>query len=95
MSNKKQCLRASLAAEILRGRKVVMFPEGSMIKDRRILDSEGKFGIFSSTSKERRKHHRGAAVLALTLDIFKRRILDLHEKGDIQRIGRWVGAVGL
>jgi len=95
MSNKQPGLLAFLAAEILRGRKVVMFPEGSMIKDRRILDSDGNFGIFSPSTKEHRKHHRGAAVLALTLDIFKKRILDLHEKGDIQRIGRWVGALGL
>ena len=95
MPNNQPGLLAFLAAEILRGRKVVMFPEGGMVKDRQVLDSDGKFGIFSSTAKERRKHHRGAAVLALTLDIFKKRILDLHEKGDVQRIGRWVGALGL
>ncbi len=95
MPNNQPGLLAFLAAEILRGRKVVMFPEGGMVKDRRVLDSEGKFGIFSSTAMERRKHHRGAAVLALTLDIFKKRIRDLDEKGDVQRIGRWVGALGL
>jgi len=95
MPNNQPGLLAFLAAEILRGRKVVMFPEGGMVKDRRVLDSDGEFGILSSTSKERRKHHRGAAVLALTLDMFKRRILDLHEKSDTQRIGRWVGALGL
>jgi len=44
-----------LAAEILRGRKVVIFPEGGMVKDRRVLDSDGGFGIFSRTAKERRK----------------------------------------
>ncbi|MBL4614594.1 MAG: 1-acyl-sn-glycerol-3-phosphate acyltransferase [Magnetovibrio sp.] len=84
-----------LAAEILRGRKVVMFPEGGMVKDRRVLDSEGAFNIFSRASAERRKHHRGAAVLALTLDIFKRRILELHRRGDIERIERWVRALEL
>ena len=95
MPNNQPGLLAFLAAEILRGRKVVMFPEGGMVKDRRVLDSEGKFGISFSRVKERRKHHRGAAVLALTLDIFKTRILDLDEKGDVQRIGRWVKALGL
>jgi len=84
-----------LAAEILRGRKVVVFPEGGMVKDRRVIDSEGQLSIFSRTSRERRKHHRGAAVLALTLDIFKRRILDLHRRGDQARIERWVQALGL
>ncbi len=84
-----------LAAEILRGRKVVIFPEGGMVKDRRVIDSDGGFGIFSRTAEERRKHHRGAAVLALTLDILKRRVLGLFKKGDIARIGRWVKSLGL
>ena len=84
-----------LAAEILRGRKIIVFPEGGMVKDRRVLDQEGSFNVFSRTSKERRKHHRGAAVLALTLDIFKRRILELHSRGDHARIDRWVRALGM
>jgi len=84
-----------LAAEILRGRKVVIFPEGGMVKDRRVLDSDGGFGIFSRTAKERRKHHRGAAVLALTLDILKQRVLSLFQRGDIPRIERWVKTLGL
>jgi len=84
-----------LAAEILRGRKVVVFPEGGMVKDRRVMDDAGDFNIFSRSTLERRKHHRGAAVLAMTLDIFKRRILDLHSSGDVARIERWVQALGL
>lgn len=78
-----------LAAEILRGRKVVIFPEGGMIKDRRVMDDRGEFGIFSKTAMAFRKHHRGAAILALTLDLFKRRIKDLHEDGDHERLDRW------
>jgi len=31
-----------LAAEILSGRKVVIFPEGGMVKDRRVMDDEGE-----------------------------------------------------
>jgi esterase/lipase len=84
-----------LGAEILRGRKVVIFPEGGMVKDRRVIDSDGGFGISFHTADERRKHHRGAAVLALTLDILKRRILGLFQKGDVARIGRWVKSLGL
>ena len=93
--NNQPGLLAFLAAEILRGRKVVMFPEGGMVKDRRVLDRDGNFGVLFPKGKERRKHHRGAAVLAFTLDIFKKRILDLYEKGDEQRIRRWVTALEL
>lgn len=84
-----------LAAEILRGRKVVVFPEGGMVKDRRVLAEDGTFSIYSRKSLERRQHHRGAAVLAMTLDMFKRRILELHDRGDHKRIGRWVRSLGL
>lgn len=84
-----------LAAEILKGRKVVIFPEGGMIKDRRVMDDTGKFGIFSRTTMAFRKHHRGAAILALTLDLFKRRIKDLHEDGDTERLERWKDSLGM
>ncbi len=60
-----------LAAEILRGRKVVVFPEGGMVKDRRVQDQSGRYSIYSRTARERRKQHRGAAVLALALEAFK------------------------
>ena len=39
--NNEPGLLAFLAAEILRGRKVSVFPEGGMVKDRRILDENG------------------------------------------------------
>ena len=68
-----------LAEEILRGRKVIVFPEGGIVKDRRVLDSEGRYSIYSRTARERRKHHTGAAVLALTLDAFKSGILSLRK----------------
>ncbi len=83
-----------LAAEILRGRKVVVFPEGGMVKDRRILDERGQFSIFSSTARTRRKHHKGAAAIAIMLELFKRRILSVHEAGETARLSRWVDALG-
>ncbi len=95
MPNSQPGLLAFLAAEILRGRKVVIFPEGGMVKDRQVLNSEGGFGVFSRTAQERRKHHLGGAVLALKLDIFKRRIRDLFDRGDTERIERWVKSLGL
>lgn len=84
-----------LAAEILRGKKVVIFPEGGMIKDRRILDDAGELGIFSQKQNVFRKHHRGAAVLSLTLELFKRRILTNFKKGDEARIEHWQKSLGL
>ncbi len=84
-----------LAAEILRGRKIIFFPEGGMIKDRRVIDDDGQFNIFSPIARTTRKHHQGAAATALTLEIFKKRILSVYEAGDTPRLHRWVGALGL
>lgn len=83
-----------LAAEILRGRKVVIFPEGGMVKDRRVIDDGGDFKVYSRTAQERRKHHRGAAVLALMLDVFKERLRELADRGDDARLERWRAALG-
>ncbi len=88
-------LLSFLTAEILRGRKVIVFPEGRMIKDRHVVDDEGDFGIFSPTDKAQRKLHKGAAAIALTLEIFKKRILLVHEAEDTPRLQRWVEALGL
>ncbi len=78
-----------LAAEILRGRKVIVFPEGGMIKDRRVLDHRGHYSIFSPTAGERRKHHTGAAVLALMVEAFKTGILAAEKRDDTQLIESW------
>ena len=84
-----------LASEILRGRKVILFPEGGMIKDRRVVDDNGEFNIFSPTHGGFRKHHKGAAALAVTLAVFKQRILDVHAAGEWARLKRWVNALDL
>jgi len=84
-----------LAAEILKGRKVIVFPEGGMVKDRQVIDDKGKYSIFSPSADARRKHHAGAAVIALTLEIFKKRILSVHKAEEWDRLGRWVQSLGL
>ena len=84
-----------LAAEILRGRKVIIFPEGGMVKDRRVLDSRGRYSVYSRMAGERRKHHSGAAVLALTLDAFKLSVIRADEMGDRRRVETWADALGL
>ena len=78
-----------LAEEILKGRKVVVFPEGGMVKDRLVLDPRGEYSIYSRTAKTRRKHHSGGAVLALTLDAFKTGILEAYKGGKIGCLEYW------
>ena len=86
-------LLAFLAAEILRGRKVIIFPEGGMNKERRIADAPAL--PFLETLRPQYGHRNGAAALAVVLEIFKKRILSVHEAGDLQRLDRWVAALGL
>ena len=78
-----------LAREILHGRKLIVFPEGGMVKDKRVMDDKGQFNIFSRTSLERRKHHRGAAVIALALDAFKTALLRDYSTGSNENVERW------
>lgn len=75
-----------LAAEALKGRRVIVFPEGGMVKDRRVLDEHGRYAVYSRTARARRKHHSGAAVLALGLDLFKRAVTDARRRGEDARL---------
>jgi len=76
-----------LASEILKGRKVVIFPEGGMVKDRRVIDDQGHYSIYSRTAHVRRKHHSGAAVLAQMVESFKTGLILLDEAG--QSLDSW------
>ncbi len=78
-----------LVGEILRGRKIIIFPEGGMVKDRRVIDQKGGYSIYSRIAMERRKHHTGAALLALTLDIYKKAILQAQKQGDQAKLEKW------
>ena len=82
-----------LAAEVLRGRKIIVFPEGGMVKDRGVIDDKGRYSVFSPTARERRKHHKGAAVIAMTLEVFKTRLRSLEQKGDEPRLVRWANTL--
>ncbi len=78
-----------LAEEILRGKKVIIFPEGGMVKDRRVLDQRGHYSVYSPTAGERRKHHTGAAVLALMLEGFKSGIRIAEQRNDKTLLNAW------
>ncbi len=82
-----------MAAEILRGRKVIFFPEGGMMKDRSMAAPrpKGPLGLQRTLAG----HKQGASALAVVLEIFKKRILSIEESGDRERLGRWVKALGL
>lgn len=84
-----------LAEEVIRGRKVIIFPEGGMVKDKRVLDAEGTFSIYSRTAKARRKHHSGAAVLGLVIEAFKIGIRGLEQRGDHKALKRWADTLGM
>ena len=84
-----------LAASILRGRKVIVFPEGGIVKDRRVLDDHGRYAIYSRTADTRRKHHSGPAVLALVLDAFKAEVRRASRDGEQGRLEAWVDGLGL
>lgn len=84
-----------LAAEILRGRKVVVFPEGGMVKDRRVLDHAGRYSVYSRSRDERRKHHTGAAVVALAIDAFKTVVREADRRGEEERLIAWTRQLAL
>jgi esterase/lipase len=84
-----------LAKEILRGRKVVVFPEGGMVKDKRVLDLRGSYSVYSRSAEARRKHHTGAAVLGLALEAFKYAVLKAHEAGHSRRVESWAESLEL
>jgi esterase/lipase len=90
-----------LAEEILRGGKVVIFPEGGMVKDRRVLNTERPVGrhpdysIYSRTADQRRAHHTGATVLGLTLDAFKVGLSSLIANGRPEELNRWAEIIDI
>ena len=88
-------LLSFLARDILRGHKIIIFPEGGMVKDKKVLTSDGEFSIYSPTAEERRKHHSGAARLALVLDIYKQAVLKASKNNDVKTLTKWVDELGL
>lgn len=88
-----------LAEEILRGGKVVVFPEGGMVKDRRVLEAERPhpkrpdYSIYSRSADQRRAHHTGAALLGLCIDGFKVGLSMLLDKGHHNELDRWATAI--
>ncbi len=75
-----------MACELNRGYKIIIFPEGAMIKDRRVLGPKGKFRVYSREIKQHRKPHTGAAVIALYAQEMRDLFLLAWEKGNTRRL---------
>lgn len=83
-----------LAEEILRGRKVIVFPEGGIVKDRRVQNRRGRYRIYSRSADRRRKHHLGAAVLSLTVDVLKQSIRQAFTDKESATLDAWMERLG-
>ncbi len=54
-----------LAQEANRGIKIIIFPEGLMVKDKSVLDHKRRLGVYTRDKKKRKEPRTGAAVIAL------------------------------
>jgi esterase/lipase/1-acyl-sn-glycerol-3-phosphate acyltransferase len=88
-------LMPMLARDILKGRKIVIFPEGGMVKDRQVVDDQGKYSVFSRSAQARRKHHTGAARLAIGLQIIKLRVLEEFKRENHVLLQQWADRLEL
>ena len=88
-------LMSLLATDILKGRKVIIFPEGGMVKDRQVVDDRGGYSVYSRSADARRKHHSGAARLAVGLQIFKQAVLHKEQRKKTRRSRTLGGAARL
>lgn len=55
----------------------VIFPEGQMIKDKKVIDPAGMFSVFNSGG--RRPPHRGAAHLALRAEFYRNKLECIYD----------------
>ncbi|MCP4642572.1 MAG: alpha/beta fold hydrolase [bacterium] len=60
----------------------IIFPEGALIKDKKLVDHRGAFSVFNKG--ERRPPHTGAAVLALRTEFYRRKLHCLASNPDYQ-----------
>jgi len=84
-----QNLFTNLARQVFHGRKVIIFPEGGMVKDHRVFDDKGNYSIYSRITGERRKQHTGAAVLAQGIDAFKLAIRKAYSNKQNDKLIQW------
>ena len=55
----------------------IIFPEGQMIKDKKVIDPAGTFAVFNNG--QRRPPHKGAAALALTTEFYRYKLRCMYD----------------
>jgi 1-acyl-sn-glycerol-3-phosphate acyltransferase len=76
----------SIARDILHGGWWLIFPEGSMIKDRKVID-RGRLQVSDATGSVRRPPHSGAARIALTVQRYQDALRHALRTGeDVERL---------
>jgi len=78
-----------LTSQILRGRKVIIFPEGAMVKDHRVMDEKGNYSFYSRSTGQWRKQHTGSAVLAQGVEAVKTSIRRAYLSKDHSKLVWW------
>lgn len=71
-----------MVEELNHGHKLVIFPEGAMIKDRKVRDRQGRLNIYKREGGYRRKPHTGAAVIALKSRMLRDLYLMARDRND-------------
>lgn len=82
MPNNLKNIMDFMVGEINEGKSLVIFPEGGMIKDRRVRNEEGRLAIYKREGGIRRKPHTGAAVIAIKCRMLRDLYLMSREKSD-------------
>ena len=92
--NDAKTLLYRVSKDILQKQKLVAFPEGGIVKDRRILDDQGRYRIYSRSNNQRRKLHTGPAVIALAIAIFKQVVRDINQQNNAGLLSLWAEELG-
>ncbi|PHS69873.1 MAG: acyltransferase [Cycloclasticus sp.] len=93
--NDAESLLYRVSKDILHQQKLIAFPEGGIVKDRRSVNDKGQYSIYSRSGNERRKLHTGPAVIALALTIFKSTVREINKSDDDSRLDEWACELGL
>ena len=94
ISNHTNSLMYHVSRDILLGYKLIAFPEGGIVKDRRSIDKKGRYSVYSRSQHERRKLHTGVAVIGLGVTIFKSVVRSLNETGEQKTLSLWANELG-
>lgn len=71
----------------------IIFPEGGMIKDKKVVDDGGRFQVYSRG--DRRPPHRGAAALALRAEYYRSRLKNCEKEENLEQLQEALGQFDL